>query len=283
MSESLPFTKMHGCGNDYVVVDAKTHLVADPTGLARRTTDRRRGVGADGLILVMPSDDADFRMRMFNVDGSEAEMCGNGLRCAARFVHERGWIGDRTHFTAETGAGVLGVEMHATAPDGTRDVTIDMGAPGLERSSLPMQGEGRAVEEALALDGETLRITAVSMGNPHAVTFVDAVASAPVTTLGPALETHAAFPERVNVEFVQVLGRNRIRQRTWERGCGETEACGTGACAAVVAGALTGRTDREVAVELNGGTLQVRWADDGQVYLRGPTVDVFEGRWPGEA
>lgn len=274
----LPFTKMQGCGNDYVVVDATRHAVPDPAQLARATCDRRRGIGADGLLLALPGSLGDIRMRMFNPDGSEAEMCGNGLRCLARFAGDRGLVPDPTQMRVETGAGLLGVQIEA---DGARAVTIDMGPPRLERVEVPMEGpEGRAIDAALEVGGESVALTAVSMGNPHAVLFVPDVDAAPLERLGPLLETHPAFPRRTNVEFVQVLGPAELRQRTWERGVGETEACGTGACAVAVAGVLTGRAQREVLIHLRGGDLHVRWAADDHVHLTGPAVYVFEGSWP---
>ena len=277
---ALPFTKMQGCGNDYVVVDALRHPVRDPAALARAVTDRRRGVGADGLLLALPSQSADVRMRMFNPDGSEAEMCGNGLRCLARFAAERGLVPDPAVLRVETGAGVLDVQIRAETGRPLL-VSVDMGPPRLERGEIPMLGEpGRVVDEALAVGGENVDLTAVSMGNPHAVLFVEDVAAAPLSQVGPRLENHTAFPRRTNVEFVQVLSRSEVRQRTWERGVGETQACGTGACAVVVAGVLSGRTDRAVTVHLVGGDLDVTWREDDHVLLSGPAVEVFDGAWP---
>jgi diaminopimelate epimerase len=276
----LPFTKMQGCGNDYVYVDGFHHPVADPVSLAKAISDRRFGVGSDGLILALPSTKADFRMRMWNLDGSESEMCGNGLRCVAKFAYERGLVAKKASLRVETGAGVLGVELHLKG--GSVDsATLDMGPPRLERGEIPMVGKpGRVVDEPLAVNGETLRVTAVSMGNPHAVTFVASTERAPVATLGPLVERHAAFPRRTNAHFVEVLGPTEVRQRTWERGSGETHACGTGACAVTVAGVLTGRTGRDLTLHLLGGDLHVRWPEHGHVFLTGPCVEVFEGRWP---
>jgi len=277
---ALPFTKLQGCGNDYVVVDALRHPVGDPAALARAVTDRRRGVGADGLLLALPSESADVRMRMFNPDGSEAEMCGNGLRCLARFAAQRGLVPDPAVLRVETGAGVLDVRIREEAGRPLL-VSVDMGPPRLERAEIPMLGEpGRVVDEPLAVGGENVDLTAVSMGNPHAVLFVEDVAAAPLSQVGPRLENHTAFPRRTNVEFVQVLSRSEVRQRTWERGVGETQACGTGACAVVVAGVLSGRTDRAVTVHLVGGDLDVTWREDDHVLLTGPAVEVFDGAWP---
>jgi len=266
-SAAIPFTKMHGLRNDYVVVDATREAPADPAALARATAERRAGVGSDGLLLALPSAQADIRMRMFNPDGSEAEMCGNGLRCLALFAVQRGLVEAGRPLRVETGAGVLGarVELGADGRDGR--VTVDMGPPEL---GGPL---------ALELDGAVHDFVRVSMGNPHTVCFVEAVDSAPVETLGPRVETHATFPDRTNVEFVEVLDRTHVRQRTWERGAGETLACGTGACAVVVAAVESGHTDRTVHVALRGGTLEVTWREDGHVEMTGPAVFVFDGQW----
>ena len=285
---ALPFAKMHGCGNDYVVVDAFHHQVTDPAALARAVCARRTGIGSDGLLLALPGEAAPLRMRMFNVDGSEAEMCGNGLRCLVKFALERGLVPWADAGAVETGAGLLAWEVHAQRGDDGRprvgEVTVRMGRPELERSRIPMRGPaGRVVGEALDLDGAALSVTAVSMGNPHVVTFVDDVGAVDLPEVGPRVEQHAAFPKRTNTEFVEVISRGEVLQRTWERGCGETEACGTGACAVTVAGVLTGRTDRELLIHLRGGDLHVMWeeeADGGQVRMRGPAVHVFEGAWP---
>ena len=270
----IPFTKMQGCGNDYVVVDALAHPIDDPAAFARATCDRRRGVGADGLLLALASEAADIRMRMFNPDGSEAEMCGNGLRCLARFVGTRGLVPDAHAMRVETGAGVLTVHVDAAAPDDV--ITIDMGRPAV------MEGHSGFAPASLHVDAaeETIEVVPVSMGNPHAVLFVDDVESPAFEQLGPRIETHARFPNRTNVEFVEVLAPGELRQRTWERGVGETEACGTGACAVAVAAASTGRSERDVLIHLRGGDLRVRWDDEDHVHLTGPAVTVFEGVWP---
>jgi diaminopimelate epimerase len=272
---------MHGCGNDYVVVDGFAVEVEDPGAFARRALDRRFGVGADGLLLGVADGDTDLRMRMFNVDGTEAEMCGNGLRCLAKLMYERGRVGDRTSLRVATGAGVLDVDLEVR--DGLVDrVSVDMGRPRLERADIPMRGApGRVVDEPLVVGDTTLRVTAVSMGNPHAVTFVDDVDAVRLQAIGPLVEHQGAFPRRVNCEFVQVVSPTEVRQRTWERGCGETLACGTGACAVAVAGVLTGRTGRKVTIHLRGGDLDVHWRDDDHVVMAGPAVQVFEGVWRG--
>lgn len=264
----LPFTKMHGCGNDYVVVDGFREHVDDAAALARLMAPRRFGAGSDGLILARPSDAADVEMRMFNVDGSEAEMCGNGLRCVVKLVWERGHVGNRLEGTAATGAGILGWRVDPDAAGRVHEVTIDMGPPHEIR------------EAVLEARDRVFRATAVSMGNPHAVSWVEDVAAFPLETYGPAVETHASFPHRTNAEFVEIQSRAEVRQRTWERGCGETHACGTGACAVVVAGVETGRLDREVRVHLVGGDLWIHYAEDGHVHMTGPAVTVYEGRWP---
>jgi diaminopimelate epimerase len=275
----MKFTKMHGCGNDYVYVNGFEESVPDPGALARAISDRHRGVGSDGLILILPSDNADVRMRMFNADGSEAEMCGNGIRCVAKYAYEHGLAARAAAMRVETGAGT---KTLALTLDGDRveRVSVDMGRPLLERGEIPMHGPpGRVVDEPIAVGDTTLRITCVSMGNPHCVVFVDDADAFPVAEVGPALENHPAFPARTNVEFVQVLGRDAVRQRTWERGAGETLACGTGACAAAVAGALNGRTEKRITDHLRGGDLEIEWHD--HVQMTGPAVEVFSGDWPG--
>lgn len=267
-SDSLSFTKMHGLRNDYVVVDATQAPPADPAALARAVGDRRGGVGSDGLLLALPSAEADIRMRMFNPDGSEAEMCGNGLRCLALFAADRGLVPDASSMRVETGAGILTAHVDAARQGPSAQVTVDMGTPNVLG---PLD---------LGVDGHDHALLRVSMGNPHAVLFVDDVDAVPVGSLGPRIETDDAFPDRTNVEFVQVLATDHVRQRTWERGAGETLACGTGACAVVVAGAERGLTARSVRVDLRGGTLAVTWRADDHVEIRGPAVTVFEGRWP---
>jgi len=280
MAREIPFTKMQGCGNDYVYVDGFHHRVDDPAALARRISDRRFGAGSDGLILVLPSDKADVRMRMWNADGSESEMCGNGIRCVAKFGYERGLVPKKRHLTAETGAGLLGLDLDVR--DGHVDaVTVDMGPPRLERGEIPMLGPpGRVVDEPLSVLDKTFAVTAVSMGNPHVVTYVEDVAAFPVERYGPPIEVHRSFPRRTNAHFVEVRSRGEVVQRTWERGAGETWACGTGASAVCVAGVLTGRTDRRVLVHLRGGDLRIEWPEGGSVRMTGPAVNVYEGTWP---
>ena len=271
---------MHGAGNDYVYVDAFARRIPDPAALARAISSRHRGVGSDGLILLLPSRVADVRMRMWNADGSEAEMCGNGIRCLARFAHETGRARRRT-LSIETKAGVKRVDL-VFRGRGIAGARVDMGAPILERSRIPMRGSpGCVVGEALRAGGSRVRVTALSMGNPHCVVFVPDPDRAPVDTLGPAIERHPAFPNRTNVEFVSVEGPGRLYQRTWERGAGETLACGTGASAVCVAGILTGRTVSPLHIRLRGGELLVEWDGEGPVRQTGPAVTVFDGEWPG--
>ncbi len=278
----MKFTKMHGIGNDYVYVSTFDQPApADPAALARAVSDRHYGVGSDGLILIGPSRRADALMRMFNADGSESEMCGNGVRCVAKFLHDRG-IAPRARVRVETGRGVLTLDIEAEGGKARR-VKVDMGAPILQGSDIPCTLPGDPpLETPITVDGHSLRVTAVSMGNPHAVVFVDDVVSFPVETVGPALERHPAFPRRVNAHFVEVIGPAEVRMRTWERGSGITLACGTGACAVCVAGVLTGRSGRAILAHLPGGDLDLAWpAVDGPVSMTGAAVEVFTGEWRG--
>jgi diaminopimelate epimerase len=276
----MRFTKMHGAGNDYVYVNAfQEKLPPDVPALARQMADRHFGVGGDGLILIEPSDQADARMRMYNADGSEAEMCGNGIRCVAKYVYDHGICRQPT-LRIETGAGVLTLELEI-ADDRVQRVKVDMGQPILAAQRIPSRWTGdRVVERPLQVAGRTLAVTCVSMGNPHCVTYVDQLTDDLVLGLGPQIERHEMFPQRVNVEFVERLGPTRVRQRTWERGSGETLACGTGAAAVCVAGVLTGRTERRLTVELLGGKLELAWQEaNDRVYMTGPAAEVFSGDW----
>jgi diaminopimelate epimerase len=276
----MRFIKMHGIGNDYVYVDCFHETVSEPEKLAVRMSDRHFGIGGDGLILIMPSDKADVRMRMFNADGSEAQMCGNGIRCLAKYAYESR-LSRKHEITVETLAGVLSVYLHPTVQDTVDQVTVNMGRPRLRRQDIPMCGEGqRVLGEKLTAGDREFEVTGVSMGNPHCVVYVDDVAQFAVSHYGPLLEHHPQFPQRTNVEWIEWLNAREIRQRTWERGSGETLACGTGACAATVASVLNGRTERSVTVHLLGGDLQVEWAADEQVYMTGPATEVFRGQWP---
>lgn len=277
----MRFTKMHGLGNDYVYVNLFDQPAPkDLAATARAISDRHFGIGADGLILIAPSEQADARMRMFNLDGSEGEMCGNGVRCVAKYIHDHG-IAPKPRVTIETGRGVLTLDLTVEAGK-VQQVRVDMGTPILEADRIPTTLPGNPVVDApLEIDGQTLRVTAVSMGNPHAVVYVEDVATFPVERIGPMLETNPAFPRRVNVHFVTVNGPGEVTMRTWERGSGITLACGTGACAVCVAGVLTGRTGRTLLAHLPGGDLTLEWpADDASVFMTGPATEVFSGEWP---
>ena len=276
----MRFTKMEGIGNDYLYINGFEEKVEDPSALSVRMSRYHFGCGSDGLILILPSDIADFRMQMFNNDGSESEMCGNGIRCVAKYCHDRG-LTDKTEFTIESG-GQIKVMKLTLAPDGTTEsVRVDMGAPELDGGRIPSVAQGRPViGHRVTVNGHEYALTLVNMGNPHAVCFVDDPASAPVETDGPRLECHPDFPEKINVEFVRVLDRGHIRMRVWERGTGETLACGTGACASAVASMLNGLCERTVEVALRGGTLQIEWnEEDGHVYMTGPATFVYDGVW----
>ena len=280
----MHFIKMHGCGNDYVYLDGwQTALPADLPALARRLSDRHTGVGGDGLIVVGPSSTADARMLMFNSDGSSSEMCGNGIRCAAKLAYDRGHVATRS-LRFETGAGELAVDLLFTGQR-CSGASVLMGAPRLVPAAVPVEhpGPGPLLELTLTVAGTAHRLLAVGMGNPHAVLFVAEAETAPVGEVGPAIEHHARFPRRTNVEFVSRLADEQglpvLRQRTWERGSGETQACGTGACATLVAAILDRRiASREAIIRLSGGDLRVAWPDDrAQVRLTGPAVTVCEG------
>ena len=274
----MKFAKMHGAGNDYVYINGFEEAVEDPARLAVAVSDRHFGIGSDGLILILPSQVADVRMRMFNADGSEAEMCGNGVRCVAKYAYDHGLV-TRPQITVETGAGVLPLQLFTNARNRVEKVRVNMGRPRLTRGEIPMTGDpdGQVVNAELKILDRTFHITAVSMGNPHCVIFVDNVAEFPVEKYGPEIERHPLFPNRINVEFVEVVSAAEVRQRTWERGAGETLACGTGSSAVTVAGVLNGRTGRKLLNHLLGGDLEMEFAEDGHVYMTGPSVQVFEG------
>jgi len=283
----MRFTKMHGAGNDYVYVNCfEEPLPKHPDRLAQQIADRHFGVGGDGLILICPSSVADARMRMFNADGSEAEMCGNGVRCVAKYVYDHG-ISRNNTLKIETGRGVLSLDLEIVS-NRVHRVRVDMGEPILEAAKIPTTLPGDpsrpgnpVVNARLEAAGRALDVTCVSMGNPHCITFVDELNDAWVLGVGPEVEVHPPFPKRVNAEFVQVCSPEEIRMRVWERGSGETLACGTGASAVCVAGVLTGRTGRKILAHLPGGDLELHWADNNHVYLPGPAVEVFSGTWEG--
>lgn len=278
----MKFVKMQGCGNDYVYVDCfRQPPPADPAALSRAISDRHFGIGSDGLILICPSSQADARMRIFNADGSEAEMCGNGIRCLAKYLYEEGLVRQpRLHI--ETGRGVLCVDLDLRAGRVER-VRVDMGEPILEAARIPTTLAGTPPCQ-VPLSGLPWPVTCVSLGNPHCVLFVDQLTTEEVQHWGPYVEQHPAFPRRTNVEFVQIENPKKVRVRVWERGSGETLACGTGACAVCVAGVLTGQTERRLTVQLPGGDLELEWSlQDNHVYLTGPAVEVFRGEWPDAA
>ncbi len=277
----MKFTKMHGAGNDYVYVDCFSQdPPPDAEGLARRMADRHTGVGGDGLILICPSERADAEMRMYNADGSYSEMCGNGIRCVAKYVYEHG-LCRKPKLTIDSAGKLLTLEL--TIESGLVErVRVNMGEPILEVAKVPTLLPGpTAVNKPLDAGGQLFGVTALSMGNPHCVVFVEDASDDLVLGIGPKIENDPAFPNRVNVEWVEVLAPDRVKQRTWERGSGETLACGTGAAAVCVAGVLTGRTQRRVMVELLGGELELEWNEaDNHVYMTGPAVEVFSGDWP---
>lgn len=283
------FTKMHGCGNDYVYMDCTKdteevrQVLENASQLAIRLSDRHFGIGSDGLILICPSEVADFRMRMYNADGSESEMCGNGIRCVSKFVYDKG-LTDQTVIRVETGAGILTLDLHPGEDGFIETVTVDMGVPVLTASLVPVLTEaGEASDEELIdapiqVDGVEYRMTCISMGNPHAVIFVEETASLPLTEMGPKFENHPRFPKRTNTEFIQLLSRTEMNMRVWERGSGETLACGTGTCASVMAAILNGHTEDEVLVHLLGGDLIIRYdRESGHIFMTGPATTVFEG------
>ncbi len=274
----MKFTKMQGAGNDYVYVNCFEETVAHPEQVAIKVSNRNFGIGSDGLILIMPSDVADVRMRMFNSDGSESEMCGNGIRCVAKYAYDHGIV-SKKEITAETGAGILTLQLFTGTDNKVEKVRVNMGNPRLTRGEIPMLGEAgdKVVNEPLNILHTTFNITCASMGNPHCVIFVDDVESFQVEKYGPLIENHDLFPRRTNVEFVQIISRTEVRQRTWERGAGETLACGTGASAVCVAGILNGLTEKKILNHLAGGDLELEWAEDGFLYMTGPAVEVFSG------
>lgn len=277
----MKFTKMQGLGNDYVYVNCFKEKIENPSELAVRISDRHFGVGSDGLIMINPSDKADFEMEMYNADGSRGEMCGNGIRCVAKYVYDYG-LTDKTSISVETLGGIKYLDL--TVEDGKVSlVKVDMGRPELEPSRIPVVAEGdRAVDEPITVDGKEYRMTCVSMGNPHAVVYVDCdVKELPLEEIGPGFEHHERFPKRVNTELVRVLDRKTVEMRVWERGSGETLACGTGACAVAVSSALNGLTEDEVTVKLLGGDLRIQWdRERDTVYMTGPAAVVFDGEWP---
>jgi diaminopimelate epimerase len=280
----LSFTKMHGLGNDYLLISLFDQVVEDPVALAQAMCDRHRGAGADGLILVGPpeSSDADLRMEILNPDGSWAEMCGNGVRCLAKLAYDRGLVRS-AGMAVQTDAGILGVDLSVAADGQVSEVRVDMGEPRLEPRRIPVSLAGeRVVAHPLQVEGDTLSLTCVSMGNPHAVLFEHDLGRVPLKEWGPQIGRHPMFPNGTNVHFVQVIRPDLVGMITWERGAGITQACGTGASAVCVAGVLNKVTDRTITVRVPGGRLRIRWDEEtNHVLMSGPAVEVFTGRWPG--
>lgn len=271
----MKFTKMHGIGNDYVYVNCFKEKIENPGEVAKRISDRHFGIGSDGLILIKPSQIADFEMEMYNSDGSLGAMCGNGIRCVAKYVYDYG-LTDKTQISVATGSGIKYLDL--TVEDGKVVlVKVDMGAPILEPEKIPAK-VSKATGEKLTVQGKEYEVTCISMGNPHCIVCVDDVEGLAIEQVGPFFERHEVFPDRVNTEFIKVLDRNTVQMRVWERGAGETWACGTGACAVAVACILNGWTEREVTVKLRGGDLRICWDQDkNTVFMTGPAATVFDG------
>ena len=279
----MDFVKMHGLGNDFVFIEDKTGQDKDYTALARAMCNRHTGIGADGLIVIVDSRVADVRMRIINSDGSEAEMCGNGIRCFAKYVYDNGII-EKKRFTVETPAGIMEPEITVGADNKAELITINMGRPSFNRSEIPMEGaEGRVLNEDLCVNGANWKITSLLMGVPHTVTYVDDVDTVDIEKIGPLFEKHEAFPKHTNINFAQKMDDRTVKVRTWERGAGATLACGTGSCSVAVASFLNGRTGREVDIQLPLGTLHIEYREeDGNVYMTGPAAVSFTGTWPDE-
>lgn len=277
--EVIKFTKMHGIGNDYIYINCMESTPERLSELAVEMSDRHFGVGGDGIVLICPSDKADFRMRMFNNDGSEARMCGNASRCIARYVHDHG-LTDHQRISLETLSGIKVLSLNMDADGGVGSVTVDMGEPEFTPSLIPVRHDGeRMIEVPVATSCGDVKITAVSMGNPHGVVFVDRIDDVDFDRLGPELERHHIWPDRANIGFLEIISPDEARMRVWERGTGETLACGTGACASAVAAALTGRCGRRITIHLRGGDLSIEWAENGHVLMTGSATEVFEGNY----
>ena len=273
----MKFTKMQGLGNDYVYVNCFKETIENPPEMAKKVSNRNFGIGSDGLIMINPSDVADFEMEMYNADGSRSEMCGNGIRCVGKYVYDYG-LTEKEHISVETLAGIKYLDL--TVEDGkVKLVKVDMGSPELVPENIPIVADGNSViDEPINVNGTEYRMTGVSMGNPHAVVYVEDVKGLDIETIGPAFENHERFPNRVNTEFVKVLDRNTVEMRVWERGSGETMACGTGACAVAVACILNGFTEDKVTVKLLGGDLQIEWDKEAdKIYMTGPAEVSFDG------
>lgn len=273
----MKFTKMHGIGNDYVYVNCFEEKIENPSEVAIKVSDRHFGIGSDGLVLIMPSQTEDFRMRMFNADGSEAEMCGNAIRCVGKYVYDNG-LTDKDTISVETLAGTKILKMQIEEGK-VKTVRVDMGEPILDSEKIPVtSNKEKFIDEDVEVDGENYKVTCVSMGNPHAVTYMNDIDRLKIEEIGPKFEHHGIFPKRTNTEFVEVLDRSTLKMRVWERGAGETLACGTGACAVLVASVLNGVSERKATVKLIGGDLLIEWNEqDNHVYMTGPATKVFDG------
>lgn len=275
---SIRFTKMHGAGNDYIYINAINQSLINLPQLAVEMSDRHKGVGADGIVLIMKSSIADFRMRMFNADGSEGEMCGNASRCVAKYVYDNKLIAKRK-ITLETLAGIKTLEISSLENDKVRTVRVDMGEPAFSNKDIPVRSKLEVMDLPISTSLGTFCVTAIGMGNPHGVIVVNDVESVPVDIVGNEIQNNEIFPYKANIEFLEILGRSEMRMRVYERGSGETMACGTGACAAVVAASRLGLCDRSALVHLRGGDLQIEWADDNHVYMTGEAATVFTGEY----
>lgn len=275
----MKFTKMHGIGNDYIYINCFEEVIEDASDLAIKMSDRHFGVGSDGLVLILPSDKADFRMRMYNSDGSEAEMCGNATRCVGKYVYDNG-LTDKREITLETLAGIKHLELKV-AGGAVESVTVDMGEPILTPQLIPVDYTGdEFINKIINVNGDEYAVTCVSMGNPHAVVYLESLNDLEIEKLGPKFENHPIFPRRINTEFVEVISRSVLRMRVWERGAGETLACGTGACAVLVSSVLNNLSDRKATVQLLGGDLEINWDEkDNHVYMTGGATKVFDGVW----
>ena len=276
----MKFTKMHGCGNDYVYVNLFEEKLEDPAAVSIAVSDRHFGIGSDGLITIGPSEVADFRMHIYNADGSEAEMCGNGIRCVAKYVYDHK-LTDKTEISVESGAGIKYLTLYVEG-DKVSQVRVDMGEPILTPAMIPVVAEGeKVIAEPIEVCGKEWKMTCVSMGNPHAVVFIDDVANFPIEQYGPSFENHERFPKRTNTEFVELISRTEASMRVWERGSAETWACGTGTCATVMACILNGYTENKVLVHLRGGDLTIEYLPEtNHVFMTGPATEVFSGEYP---
>jgi diaminopimelate epimerase len=273
----MKFIKMQGAGNDYIYVNCMEQTIENPSKVAKFVSDRHFGIGSDGLVLILPSKDSDFRMRMFNSDGSESEMCGNAIRCVGKFVYDNG-LTDKKVIRIETLAGVKVLDMSVDSGKVTM-VRVDMGEPILDPKSIPVKcDKPKFISEPVSINNEIYKVTCVSMGNPHAVSYVEDVANFPLEAVGTKMEVHELYPKKINSEFVEVIDRKTLKMRVWERGAGETLACGTGACAVLVASVLNGVSERKATIKLIGGDLIIEWDEkDNHVYMTGPAVTVFSG------